>query len=1128
MSLPSAIATLAYEIGSAFTALAERLSSTHGRAGLVSALGWDPAVVPLANPIGAIAGPVEAVHDAVVELENEPTLPAAVKLVESIEGAEKALRGLALPGGDYASLPEDLLSLLVVDHLIGARPTLNAFLRAFGIVRRLRVPASPGRIAHTRYELHPERIAKLLTAPGDLLQEVFGDPAGGLSTEELEDILDDLLSSVGMYASRPEMTPERIAFVEEQASPTPAARRGLRVVLVAGAQVTAGLDLISLPRKENVNAGFAIVPFVEGGATTRVQVAEDLTFTLSSAFAVDAGLALVLRPGTGIWALSGFKTPSKPASGTVTASLEYGRRDLHPMILLGEEGGSRFEVVSLAGRAGARIAGTDGEMFFEIEARQAKLVLSGSGSDGFLSTLLPKNGIEARADVTIGLSTSRGVYFQGSGALSIALPLQLDLGPISVRGMSISVQPTPSALELRLRADVGTKLGPLSLTVTGLGAKLALTTEGASHNLGPFQATPGLVPPDGIGVVLKGGGFEGGGFLRFEHERHRYSGALQLDFKGLFAIRALGVLDTELPGGGYSLLFLLTIELGPIPLGFGFSLEALGGMLGLHRGMSSDAVRAGVTDGSLSSVLFPTDVVANADRIIRDLDKLFPVSQGRFVFGPMALIAWGSPALVHIELGLLIEVPEPPKIAIVGRLRAALPTEDAALVVIQASFVGMLDFEQKLLSFDASLAGSRILAFTLDGGIALRVGWGDKPGFLLSVGGFHPAYKPPPELKVPPLARLSVSLLGGDNPRVRLSTYLAITSNTVQLGAAVELYAGISKFNVYGFLSFDALVQFQPFHFEAQFGAMLAVRWGETVLFGVSLDLLLAGPAPWHVAGTATFKIWFIKFSVSFDETWGDPDPTSLPVVDVPALVAEGFAEQRAWEPVGLPGSMPAVTLREGAREGGLVLDPFGGLRIRQTKAPLGVAVQHVGAARAAGGSVTVPVPKVELGGVEVQPSAQTRDEFAIAQYRDMSDAEKLGAPDFEPLVSGIELSDPTRVSVGTARTRTLNYEHVVLGRAGNRLSKRLAIGGTDLLRSVQRGAAARSAPAERLGVRRVDTGAGLLPERFILASRGTLEPHGAARSFTTRVEAEEHLRSLPRTTRALYQVLPAGESEPK
>ena len=65
------------------------------------------------------------------------------------------------------------------------------------------------------------------------------------------------------------------------------------------------------------------------------------------------------------------------------------------------------------------------------------------------------------------------------------------------------------------------------------------------------------------------------------------------------------------------------------------------------------------------SDLFPQDVVANAPRIISDLKAIFPPQDGIFLIGPMAKIGWGTPTLISLSLGVIIEIP-PSDVAILG------------------------------------------------------------------------------------------------------------------------------------------------------------------------------------------------------------------------------------------------------------------------------------------------------------------------------------------------------------------------------------------------------------------------------------------------------------------------------
>ena len=91
----------------------------------------------------------------------------------------------------------------------------------------------------------------------------------------------------------------------------------------------------------------------------------------------------------------------------------------------------------------------------------------------------------------------------------------------------------------------------------------------------------------------------------------------------------------------------------------------------------------------------------------------------------------------------------------------------------------------------------------------------------------------------------------------------------MQFGARVELYAGAAGFNVYGFVGYDVLFQFEPFHFIATFGR--ASRCAKARMScGINITGQLSGPKPWDAHGNATLTILFFDIDVDFHATWGD------------------------------------------------------------------------------------------------------------------------------------------------------------------------------------------------------------------------------------------------------------------
>jgi hypothetical protein len=467
----------------------------------------------------------------------------------------------------------------------------------------------------------------------------------------------------------------------------------------------------------------------------------------------------------------------------------------------------------------------------------------------------------------------------------------------------------------------------------------------------------------------------------------------------------------------------------------------------------------------------------------------------------MAKLGWGTPSIVTLDIGLLLEIPRP-GFAILGILRLVLPAKEAAILNLQVNFLGIVDFERKELSFDASLFDSRLLAFTLTGDMALRIYWGDNANFLMTVGGFHPDYVPPP-LALPSLNRLGISMWAG-NPRLSAEAYFAITSNTVQFGAKVELYYGVKVFNVYGFISLDALIQFEPFHLIAKVAGQVAVRSGGSTLFAIKLEMTLEGPSPWHAHGSGSFEIGFVftvTISAGFDVTFGEKRNTSLPPVQLRALLEDALKSDGAWRV--LAAGAQHVATRDLTANPELVVSPLGSLAVAQKVAPLNLALARVGARRVDGPN-RFQIVDVSLGASSDPPAtAVAFEQFAAAQYLDLSDAERLSRRSFEPLEAGLEIAGGAAPKADVQTKVDVAYEVIYVRKPKRRrLLFALRDGLLDLL--VQGSAAARS----KLGATRtVPTGIGtpevtLPTEQFAIAGISDLSPMAGGFSSQTAAHA--------------------------
>lgn len=696
-------------------------------------------------------------------------------------------------------------------------------------------------------------------------------------------------------------------------------------------------------------------------------------------------------------------------------------------LLVGSTTGTRFEIEKMGFGAGVVVNAQKKEYKIFSKLDKIKFVFSPGDGDGFLQETLSDDGFVMEFDLEIGYSNITGFHFKGSGGLEIRFAPHLELGPFTIEGLLIGLRIKESgALALVAGATVKLELGPFIAVVEELGLRADITYPDSGGNLGPVDFNLDFKPPTGVGLSLDTDTVRGGGYLFFDTENERYGGALELSIKDQFTVTAIALITTRFPDGskGFSLLLIINVQFTPgIALGMGFFITGLGGLIGINRTIDVEAMRDGVKNNAIDHILFPENVVANIAQIITDIRAIFPPKRDQFIIGFMAKITWGVPTLLSIELGLVIEFANPVRIAILGVLKAIIPEENAPILKLQINFLGIIDFERGELAFDASLYNSKLLTFTLEGDMAIRLKWKDPKGFVLSIGGFHPAFEPPQHLNLRPMQRLTLTILP-DNPRLVITNYFAITSNTVQFGAAIDFYFKISKFSVLGYFGFDVLFQFSPFMFIANIRAGVEVKMGSSTLLSIKLAFELQGPTPWKASGTASFKILFIKIKVKFSKTWGEKKDTALPPAPVLPKVIEALQQDKNWQ-----GQLPSrrfllVSLKKeeaGVESTGLLLQSFSSLSIRQNVIPLDIVLTKFGNFR------PQDVKKIRITelliGSESIPFDYIKESFAPSIYKEMSDDDKLKAPSYQNEKSGILAKGTDELKGNYAINREVRYE---------------------------------------------------------------------------------------------------------
>lgn len=311
-----------------------------------------------------------------------------------------------------------------------------------------------------------------------------------------------------------------------------------------------------------------------------------------------------------------------------------------------------------------------------------------------------------------------------------------------------------------------------------------------------------------------------------------------------------------------------------------------------------------------------------------------------------------------------------------------------------------------------------MVSYHLD--FALRLAWGASRNFACSLGGFNPHFDTS-GLNVPQLARLSISIGNGDNPRLSANAYLAITSNTLQFGANVEAWAHAGGFSVHGYVGFDVLFIESPFSFEFDFTASFDVAYDGHTLLGLTVTGLLAGPTPWHLHAEASISLVFFSVSKSIDLTWGDSNAVSLPARPVLPDLMAALADPRSWS-AALPSGATVAASFIAAKPGDTTLrvHPLGTLTVKETVVPLDLAITLYGSATPADGS-EFAIAGAAIDG-QTTALSTVEDYFAPGQFLTLTDDQKLSMPSFEPYDAGVSVG-AGGVRSGQDVSRPVMYE---------------------------------------------------------------------------------------------------------
>src|SRR5215218_2253713 len=387
----------------------------------------------------ALTNAFSAVADLSTQIEEfaerpSPSLSDIAALLDVSSNAFTALRALSATGGPtnaFEDLGQDLAAFLVANYLFIWHPLARDIAALLTLIELgdERPPQSP--IVRDSQPLREsfyldrfrcDRIVDLVRDPAAALAPEYGST---LATVDDANAMARKLFPRLQRVLRELDVPCRYGFDPGDAELLGEAAPLLEHALIiyaedalAGAPAEAGV-VLTLSPADRGDLGFVVSPF--GALTSREQIGRWI-LELSLTAGVDVlaygrhGLTLVASASTA--QVGGI------ISGTLAAP------DDGPAFILGTPTGSRIEVGGALLKAETSLSEAQQSLALSADVSSSAIVVAPGDSDGFLSSILPAEGIRAEFDLGLAWTNTRGLTFRGGGSSESTLPVGIAVGGV--------------------------------------------------------------------------------------------------------------------------------------------------------------------------------------------------------------------------------------------------------------------------------------------------------------------------------------------------------------------------------------------------------------------------------------------------------------------------------------------------------------------------------------------------------------------------------------------------------------------------------------------------------------------------------------------------------------------------
>jgi hypothetical protein len=501
--------------------------------------------------------------------------------------------------------------------------------------------------------------------------------------------------------------------------------------------------------------------------------------------------------------------------------------------------------------------------------------LLGSGTTG-------DNNPPANPSFTIAAAYTKHVWVKLSSPNGVSnpviFPVQRSFGPLTVDDVGVGWEPDDSLLDLLFDGSV--KLAGLEADLVGLQVGIPVKT---LTNLDDYR-----LDLHGLDISFNGGGVTiTGGFLKTTNPLS-YTGAalVQAAKFGLTAIGSYAVLPAPTdkdPNATAPSMFIfgaLSAPLGGVPA---FFITGVAAGFGYNRSLKLPDVGdvqnfplvAGVLTGKFSEGTTPADAIAAMGTFVAPSIGDYWLAAG-LKFTSFQLI--DAIALLFLQFGRHVEID------LIGLASAPLPKgvdPGSALAYVELALKASIQPDEGIISVQAQLTPNSYVITKdckLTGGFAFFL-WlkditvDDEPvsagDFVISLGGYHPAFKKPAHY--PDVPRLGFSWqidAGVGTVNIGGGAYFALVPTAVMCGGYLNVDFVAGPLHAWLSAAANFLIEWAPFFFEVDIAVSIGASFGTTIA-GVSVtlsvelgaDLMLTGP-PTH--GHAHVSWYVISFTIPF------------------------------------------------------------------------------------------------------------------------------------------------------------------------------------------------------------------------------------------------------------------------